>query len=206
MASYFPNGGNLTGSNAPTPIVSTLGVANLYPVTADARGIFIGTAAPVAPATDCVSLGFGALATNTDAIAIGTGARADGSGAIAAGAATLASGASCIAIGYNSVATSGAIAVGATANAQHVGATVVGQGASSGADRTTVVGHTSTAPAYESTVIGYNTTSGTVAGGSAGLAITVPADTVAAGAPGAANNKLYIMLRGVRYAIPLTTI
>ena len=114
------------------------------------------------------------------------------------------------AFGYSTQAVGGAsCALGAadgvsTTYAGGQYAVALGTGAQAAGVRCSALGSGANALVDDSIAIGSSATTGLVAGGSAGLALTVPADTVVAGAPGAATDALYVMLRGIRYQIALT--
>lgn len=133
-----------------------------------------------------------------------------GQGGAAFGYATQAvGGASCAigaADGVSTTLASGSYAVALGTGAQSTGlsSTALGAGANATAAHAVAVGHATTAGVDDSVAIGDNAVTGTVAGGGAGLALGVPADTVEAGAPAAATDKLYVMIRGIRYHIALT--
>jgi hypothetical protein len=91
----------------------------------------------------------------------------------------------CSAFGSNSYADVGAVAVGFGANATGQGSVVLGRNTSAGG-------------VANSIAIGENATAGTVAGGRAGLALNVPADTY-----DGTNNWIYIRINGVQRRIML---
>jgi hypothetical protein len=130
-----------------------------------------------------VVIGSGAVINNSapDSIAIGPGAT----------------------IG-SSLASSIAIGDGAQTSTTGSSAIAIGTTATTNAGSTISIGNGSVANVTNSIAIGTAATTGTVAGGSAGLAITVPGDTVTSGDPGAATDALVIMINGIRYKIHLT--
>lgn len=200
MASYFPYAGNLTGSSAPSATVSFLGSANLYPVTADPDGLFLGSA-PTVSSSNSIAIGLGNFANGTDSITIGHSAAADTFALVCGGGAN--GGNTSVSFGPSADA-SFDISIGDSSFCNN-GGTVVGQAATAVGSSGIAIGASSSAVA-DAIAIGYNVQTGTVASGSAGLAVGIPADTVEAGAPLAADHKLYIMINNVRYAIPLTPI
>lgn len=136
----------------------------------------------------------GSIATDVYPISIGFNSRALVQAGISIGqqAGLTGNGVQSIAIGTNSANTSGqdSVAIGTTAVTNAGSAISIGDG--------------SVANVINSIALGTAATTGTVAGGGSGLAITVPTDTIAAGDPGAATDGLIIMINGVRYKIHLT--
>lgn len=152
----------------------------------------------------------GGTASNTDTIALGTASVASAVGGVTVGANSQASATNATAYGTGAFAgATESTAIGHFPSASGANSTAVGgmNGATACTAFTngTALGAGSTAIA-DGLALGVGATTATVAGGGAGLAIHIPTDTVAAGAPGAAGAKLYVMLNGTRYAIPLTAI
>lgn len=133
----------------------------------------------------------------------GQGGAAFGYATQAVGSASCALGA---ADGVSTTLASGpyAVALGTGAQSTSLSSTALGAGANATAPQTVAVGHAANATVDGSVAVGDNAVTGTVAGGSAGLALGVPADTLEAGAPAAPTDKLYVMVRGTRYQIALT--
>lgn len=146
-----------------------------------------------------VAVGESAQATQLRSVAVGYNAIADGVGNATSVGYFARSDNAGSAFGIQAQATAlSSLAAGNSANASFDYATAIGPGAIASADSATALGRQATATVANSVAVGNGATTGTVAGGSAGLALTVPADTY--DAPG---NQLYCMVNGAQRRILL---
>ncbi len=143
--------------------------------------------------------GTGVNAAGADSIAIGTGSYAYILSGVAVGH-LAASNTSAASLGYHAWSGTRSTAVGYNALALVTDGTdmvAVGYNSSAIGGNAVAVGSGASALVASSLALGKNATTATVASGGAGMAITVPADTVAGG-------NLYIMINGTRYTITVT--
>lgn len=154
---------------------------------------FAGGKGATASNTNCIGIGTACVASSAGGVCIGANSQASASNCTAFGTGATANAAEATSLGHNSAA-SGANSVAVGGNNGATACTAFTSGTSLGAGATAIA---------DGLALGFSATTATVAGGGAGLALWIPADTIGA-APGAATAGLYCMLRGTRYLIPLT--
>lgn len=214
MASYFAVGGDLSGT-MPNPTVVRVNGATL---TTNIGGSSIGVGGNnVTAINGATNVGIGSSASATNATVLGASATAAADG-VALGHFAAANFAYSIAIGSGATSNAGlaghegvsigraatgtGIAIGAGSTA--TGPQSIAVGVDSNAFGGIVLGNQATCHSANSLAIGHFASTGTVVSGSAPIAIVTDFDGIAAGAPLAADHKLYIMINGVRYTIALT--